>query len=72
MSWNNVLPWWVYESRYERDMMRQSGAMPEELYSGMTRALPEYLRSLDRSVFATHNTEGYNHGKIQTWYDSLT
>ncbi len=72
MSWNNALPWWVYESRHQRDMMRLSGAMTEELFSGMTRALPDHIRDLDSSVFATHKPGAWNYGKIQTYYDSLT
>jgi hypothetical protein len=71
MSWN-ALPWWVYECMYQREIMLVSGAMIEELYSGMTRALPEHIRSSDRSVFATHEPNGWNFGRISNCYDSLT
>jgi hypothetical protein len=56
---------------YQRDMMRVSGAMQEELYSGMPQAMAEHTWSINSSVFATHEPHGWNHGKIQIWYDSL-
>lgn len=64
MSWNNALPWWVYDSMNQRDIMRITGAMIEELHSGMTRALPDHIRDLDSSIFATHEPNGWNYGRI--------
>jgi hypothetical protein len=71
MSWG-ALPWWVYESMHQREMMLVSGAMIEELYSGMPQAMAEHTWSINSSVFATHDIGGWNHGRISNYYDSLT
>lgn len=43
MSWNGVLPGWIYELEYEEYIARLTGAMSEEYHSRFTRAFPKQL-----------------------------
>lgn len=42
MSWNNALPWFIYELEREEREARMLGAMPEEYNSGWTRSTPDF------------------------------
>ena len=45
MSWT-VLPWWVYQVRYEQFLAKALGAMQEELDAGFVRSVPEHVIEL--------------------------
>ena len=49
MSWNNVLPWWVYAVLVERQEAMWSCAFPEELNAGWTRSVPPHVSDLQRA-----------------------
>ena len=48
MSWNNVVPWFIYELEWEEREAKMLGAMQEEIMSGRTRSTPEHWHDLDR------------------------
>jgi hypothetical protein len=50
MSWNNALPWWVYETKYERFEAMCCCAFPEELAAGWTRSVPKHVISWIRNA----------------------
>ena len=50
MSWNNVLPWWVYAVEYEELQARILGAFPEELRAGCARSIPDHVVDLRRGT----------------------
>lgn len=45
MSWNNVLPWFVYQVGHERWEAMCLCAMPEELNAGWTRSVPDHVQA---------------------------
>jgi hypothetical protein len=47
MSWNNVVPWFIYELEWEEREAKMLGAMQEEIMSGRTRSTPEHWHELD-------------------------
>ena len=48
VSWNNALPWWVYEVQHEAWEAMCLCAMPEELVAGWTRSVPEHVQRMQR------------------------
>ncbi len=46
MSWNNVLPWWIYEVEWEEHTALLTGAMSNEWHPTYARAYPKHLRFL--------------------------
>ena len=43
MSWNNVLPWWVYAVEHEHFLAECSCCFPEEWSAGFSKELPDHV-----------------------------
>lgn len=43
MSWNNVLPWWVYEVDYENYLASCSCCFDDEWLAGISRSVPAHV-----------------------------
>lgn len=52
MSWNNVLPWYIYRLNAEHREAKMLGAMEEELLAGSTRSTPEHWYALDQMRYS--------------------
>ena len=60
MSWNNVIPWYIFDIRLEKEQAMMLGAMAEELNAGWVRSYPEqwieidlmWERNEDRKLFS--------------------
>ena len=63
MSLNNILPWWVYEGRYERQLALMSCCFYDELYSGTFKVTPDHIQYIHPSNFESWDEGGWNHGK---------
>lgn len=61
MSWNNVLPWWIYELQYEHTLASMSCAFKEEWFSGTSKVMPDHAIDLSRSNFKSWNPGGWNY-----------
>ncbi len=48
MSWNNVLPWWVYQLQYERHLAKCSCCFNDEWFSGTHKEMPDYVQSVSK------------------------
>lgn len=47
MSWNNALPYWLYEMQYEQFLAEASCCFYDEWTSGFSRKLPQnYVTTL--------------------------
>lgn len=46
MSWNNVVPWWVYSCEYEEYEAKMLCAFDAEVLSGYTRSTPNYVAEI--------------------------
>lgn len=60
MSWNNVLPWWIYELEYEHRLASMSCAFEEEWFSGTSRVMPEYNIKMSKATFSSWVGKGWN------------
>jgi hypothetical protein len=40
MSWNNALPFWIYQLDYEMELAKMSCAFDEEWFSGTSKVCP--------------------------------
>jgi hypothetical protein len=63
MSWNNVLPWWLYELSHEHELASMSCAFESEWFSGTSRALPERNIRMSKATFDTWDKGGWNYGR---------
>lgn len=61
MSWNNVLPLWIYELSHEHHLASCSCAFEEEWFSGTSKVMPEYVINLSKATFKTHDVGGWNY-----------
>jgi hypothetical protein len=46
VSWNNVLPWWVYEAEYERFLAKCTCALEPEWLGGISKVLPDHVQEI--------------------------
>ena len=46
MSWNNALPFWVWELEYEEFIARLTGAIGDEWH-------PQFSRSIPKEIYET-------------------
>jgi hypothetical protein len=61
MSWNNALPWWVYETHYEHDLAKTQCAFEEEIYSGVFKVTPDHVYYAHPSNFESWEPGGWNY-----------
>lgn len=47
MSWNNVIPWYIYELEQERREAKMLCAFEEEFLSARTRSTPDHWYTID-------------------------
>lgn len=62
MSWNNALPWYIYELEREEREALALGAMPEEYNSGWTRSTPDFWITNFRNRWEDTERELYSLG----------
>lgn len=73
MSWNNVLPLWVYQVNYEHSIAEMQCCFHQEWYAGTSKLLPKHCIDISQATFHTHNEGEWNDcNNIPDWYDSLT
>lgn len=60
MSWNNVLPWWVYELEYEHTIASMSCAFDAEWFAGTHRVMPAHVIRASTATFASWEQGGWN------------
>ncbi|NCP98150.1 hypothetical protein GW820_04635, partial [archaeon] len=53
MSFNNVLPWWVYQLSYEHELAKMSCAFEEEWFSGTHKEMPNHMIATSKATFST-------------------
>lgn len=70
MSLNNVLPFWVYNARYEQSLAMQLGAFPDEWAAGTSKVLPKYVWNFHPATFESWIT-GWNKDRKSTVYRQL-
>lgn len=61
MSWNNALPFWVYDLEYEHYVANCSCAFEDEWFAGTSKVMPEHVINISRSTFKTHDVGGWNY-----------
>lgn len=61
MSWNNVLPWWVWEIKHEHTLASMSCCFEEEWFSGTHKVMPEHVINMSKSTFKTWEPGGWNY-----------
>ncbi|NCQ51728.1 hypothetical protein GW796_07500 [archaeon] len=61
MSFNNVLPWWVYQLSYEHELAKMSCAFEEEWFSGTHKEMPNHMIATSKATFSTWNYGGWNY-----------
>ncbi len=62
MSWNNALPFWVYDHMHEHELARMSCAFESEWFSGTSKVLPKHVVNMSKATFSSYNTGSYNAG----------
>lgn len=62
MSWNNVLPAWMFFEEYAKQDAMILGAMESEWNAGISQWIPEHLWRMHRACFETYNEGGWNDG----------
>lgn len=63
MSWNNALPWWVYDVMNEHHIALMQCAFESEWYSGTSKKLPEHVIEMSPATFKSWDENGWNYGK---------
>ena len=61
MSFNNALPYWVFELAYEHDLALMSCAFDAEWFAGTHKVMPEHLINISKATFATWKFGGWNY-----------
>ena len=61
MSWNNVLPWWIYELQHEHHLASCSCAFEEEQFSGTSKVLPKRNIDMSTATFKSWDKGGWNY-----------
>jgi hypothetical protein len=61
MSFNNVLPWWVYSLEYEHNLAKMSCAFEEEWFAGTHKESPDNIISISKATFGTWKYGGWNY-----------
>ena len=61
MSWNNVLPMWVWQVSHERFLAESTCAFPDEWYSGTSKEMPEHVVIMSPATFKSWQPGGWNH-----------
>lgn len=61
MSWNNALPWWIYELEHEHDIASAACAFDQEWFSGTPRCMPDYVVHASKATFSSWECGGWNH-----------
>ena len=61
MSWNNTLPWWIYDAIIEHDRAKMQCCFEEEWFSGTHKVLPKHVIAISKATFETHEVGGWNH-----------
>jgi hypothetical protein len=61
MSWNNALPWWIYEVEYEHRLAAMSCAFDDEWYSGTSKFLPDSVIEMTKASFSSWEKGGWNY-----------
>lgn len=61
MSWNNVLPWWIYELEHEHLLASAACAFDSEWFSGTSRAMPDHLVRTSKATFSSWKFGGWNY-----------
>lgn len=72
MSFNNALPFWVYELAYEHDLALMSCAFNEEWFSGTSKVMPEHVINISKATFDTWNYGGWNYQYSKEEIEELT
>ena len=62
MSWNNVIPWYIYDMRREKDEAMMLCATAEELNSGWVRSCPKQFIQMDLSFNRREDRKLYSLG----------
>ena len=60
MSWNNVLPYWIYNLIHEHELASMSCAFESEWFSGISKVLPEHNQKLSKANFQSYQAGGWN------------
>jgi hypothetical protein len=63
MSWNNVLPWWVYDLAYEHDLANMACAFDAEWFAGTHRCMPNHVIRHSQATFASWEQGGWNYAR---------
>ena len=61
MSWNNALPWWIYDLINEHENAKMQCCFEEEWFSGTSKAMPDHVINISLATFKTHEIGGWNH-----------
>jgi hypothetical protein len=61
MSWNNVLPWWIYELEHEHVLASCACAFDNEWFAGTSRVMPNHVIRVSTATFASWEKGGWNH-----------
>jgi len=64
MSWNNVLPWWVYELEKEHWYASMSCAFDDEWFSGTSKVMPPHVIEISKATFESWEEGKWNHGEL--------
>ena len=51
MSFNNVMPFWLYAMIWEHELAKMSCAFEEEWFSGTSKVCPPHIHQISRSNF---------------------
>jgi hypothetical protein len=65
MSWNNVLPMWVWEATHEHFLAQSTCCFEDEWFAGTSKVLPKHVIAISKATFKTHDEGGWNSVQLQ-------
>ena len=63
MSWNNVLPAWMFFEQHAKQEAMWSCAMEAEWNAGISDWVPSHVWRMHKACFETYNEGGWNEGR---------